>query len=77
MPDAIGLAGHPNGPRRSMSVTKLKTVGSWHTAFWQDSAGAEPRTYVRGRVITGMLTGGEPSTDAPAVAPDQREEQTR
>jgi hypothetical protein len=60
-----------------MSVTKLKTVGIWHTAYWQDSAGAEASTKVRGRVITGMLTGGDPSSDALTVTPDQRKEQTR
>jgi len=60
-----------------MSVTKLKTVGSWHTAHWQDSAGAEPRPNVRGRVITGMLTGGDPPSDALTVAPDHREEPAR
>ncbi len=38
-----------------MSVSKLKTVGSWYAAYSQDSAASE-RT-MRGRVITGMLTG--------------------
>jgi hypothetical protein len=60
-----------------MSVTKLKTVGSWQTAHWQDSAAAEIRTNVRGRVITGMLTGGDLSSDALTVAQDQREQRTR
>ncbi len=59
-----------------MSVTKLKTVGSWQ-AHWQGSAAAEIRTQVRGRVITGMLTGGDLSSDAFTVAEDQREQRTR
>jgi hypothetical protein len=58
-----------------MSVTKLKTVGSWQ-AHWQGSA-AEIRTQVRGRVITGMLTGGDLASDALTVAQDQREQRTR
>ena len=45
-----------------MSVTKLKTVGSWHA--WRENARAE-RSKARGRVITGMLTGAD---DVPAVA---------
>jgi hypothetical protein len=58
-----------------MSVTKLKTVGIWQTA-WQGAAG-DRRTNVRGRVITGMLTGGDPAPDGPAVAPDPRKRRTR
>jgi len=46
-----------------MSVTKLKTVGNWQAAYWQNNAVAEPRTHVRGRVITGMLTGGDSYAD--------------
>jgi hypothetical protein len=57
-----------------MSVTKLKTVGSWQ-AHWQGSA--EIRTQVRGRVITGMLTGGDLASDPLTVAQDQREQRTR
>jgi len=60
-----------------MSVTKLKTVGSWQTAHWQDDAVAGLRTNVRGRVITGMLTGGDAVADALAVAPDQGKEGAR
>jgi predicted secreted Zn-dependent protease len=59
-----------------MSVTKLKTVGSWWAAFWQGSA-AEIRTNVRGRVITGMLTGDDAAPDALTVAQDPHEPQTR
>jgi hypothetical protein len=77
MRDAARLVGHPNGPRRSMSVTKLKTVGSWQTAHWPSNAVGDSRTNVRGRVITGMLTGGDPSSDALAVVQDRRKEPTR
>jgi hypothetical protein len=59
-----------------MSVTKLKTVGSWQ-AHWQDSATAEIRAKIRGRVITGMLTGGDLSPDALTVAQDQRKRRPR
>jgi hypothetical protein len=69
-------AGYPNGPRRSMSVTKLKTVGNWHLAHWQDAAVESRTTSVRGRVITGMLTGGDPSPDGLAVAQDHRRSRT-
>ena len=60
-----------------MSVTKLKTVGSWQTVHWQNDAVVDLRTNVRGRVITGMLTGGDPSSDSVTVASDQRRERTR
>ncbi len=59
-----------------MSVTKLKTVGNWQ-AQWKRKVIAAPRTNVRGRVITGLLTGGDTSSEAPPVAPDQRTERTR
>ena len=59
-----------------MSVTKLKTVGNWQAAYWQNNAVAEPRTSVRGRVITGMLTGGDSYSDVLAVAQDQHKERT-
>ena len=72
-----GVAGHPNGPRRSMSVTKLKTVGSWHLMYRQDEAAAGPRTAsVRGRVITEMLTGGAPSPNVVTVAQNQHQSET-
>jgi hypothetical protein len=70
-----GLRAIPNGPRSSMSVTKLKTVGNWQAAYWQNNAIAELRTNVRGRVITGMLTGGDVHADAVAVAQDQYKDQ--
>jgi hypothetical protein len=60
-----------------MSVTKLKTVGSWHAAYGEDGVAVQLRTNVRGRVITGMLTGGDASSDALTVDPDQPEERTR
>lgn len=53
-----------------MSVTKLKTVGSWPPV---PPSGAE-RTRVRGRVITGLLTGGDAVPEAPPVAEDRRKE---
>ena len=59
-----------------MSVTKLKTVGNWQAAYRQNNAVAELRTHVRGRVITGMLTGGDSYADGLAVAQDQRRERT-
>ena len=54
-----------------MSVTKLKTVGSWQPVRWdnQDIAARPPD---RGRVITGLLTGDDALADP---APDPREEQ--
>jgi len=58
-----------------MSVTKLKTVGNWQ-AYWQNNAIAELRTNVRGRVITGMLTGDDVYADALAVAQDQHKGRT-
>jgi hypothetical protein len=59
-----------------MSITKLKTVGSWHTRRWRDSA-VEVQRGFRGRVITGMLTGGDPGPDELTVAPDPRPEPAR
>jgi hypothetical protein len=68
-----------------MSVTILKTLGSWQAVRAQDR-GTDARTPLRGRVITGLLTideRSEPSAeglqrlrhliddpDPPAVAPD-------
>jgi len=60
-----------------MSITKLKAVGSWQPAHWQDDGVAELRTNVRGRVITGMLTGGDAVAEALAVARDQGKEGAR
>jgi hypothetical protein len=72
-----------------MSVTKLKTVGHWQSVHGLNNAVAgpgttpagspanEPRAHVRGRVITGMLTGGDAFTDARSIAPDHREEGRR
>jgi hypothetical protein len=56
-----------------MSVTKLKTVGSWPPALWQNSS-AEPRTSIRGRVITGLLTGDDALSEPPPVAEGLRKE---
>jgi hypothetical protein len=58
-----------------MSVTKLKTVGSWQPVLWE-SHDIGARSKARGRVITGLLTGGDASADPP-VAQDQRKERTR
>ena len=59
-----------------MSVTKLKTVGSWQPVLW-DSHDIGARSKARGRVITGLLTGGDASSDTPPVAQDRRKEQAR
>jgi hypothetical protein len=66
MRDAVGVAGHPNGPWRSMSITKLKTIGSWQPPHRRD-AGVEGPSF-RGRIITGMLTGGDGPPDERAAA---------
>ena len=42
-----------------MTITKLKTIGSWQTVGWLD--GGKARGQHRGRVITGLLTGDSPS----------------
>jgi hypothetical protein len=39
-----------------MSVTKLKTVGNWQGSGWQ--VPVDHPSPIRGRVITGMLSGG-------------------
>lgn len=52
-----------------MTITKLKTVGSWRTARWLDGDTSESRRLEpehRGRVITGLLT--RDGDDDPAVA---------
>jgi hypothetical protein len=54
-----------------MSVTKLKTVGSWPPA---PPNGSTERTRVRGRVITGLLTGGDALPETPPVAEDRCKE---
>jgi len=59
-----------------MSITKLKTVGSWHMRRWRDSA-AEVQRGFRGRVITGMLTGGDPGSEELAVTQDPRAKPAR
>ena len=52
-----------------MSITKLKTLGSWPPRRWRDGAVEEGPTRFRGRVIIGMLTGGDPDADD-AAAPE-------
>jgi len=54
-----------------MSVTKLKTVGSWPPA---PPNGSAERTRIRGRVITGLLTGGDALPETPPVTDDRRKE---
>ena len=49
-----------------MSITKLKTVGSWYAAP-QDRAAVRGTEDIRGRVITGMLTGDEPTSDERSI----------
>ena len=51
-----------------MSITKLKkTLGSWEPPRWRDGALGEEPTRFRGRIITGMLTGGDPDADDEAA----------
>jgi hypothetical protein len=58
-----------------MSITKLKTLGTWEPPRWRDVAAGEEPTRFRGRVITGMLTGGDPdagdAADEPGAARDR------
>jgi hypothetical protein len=60
-----------------MSVTELQTGENWWRVRWQSDAIAGSRTKFRGRVITGMLTGGDAHTDIRSVALDQGKERTR
>jgi hypothetical protein len=46
-----------------MSITKLKTIVGWEPPRWGDVEGVEEPTRFRGRIITGMLTGGDPDAD--------------
>jgi hypothetical protein len=57
-----------------MSVTKLKTVGSWQPVRW-DNQDLEARPPARGRVITGLLTGDEELADAAARDPGEEQAQ--
>lgn len=50
-----------------MSITKLKTLGSWEPPRWREGAVGEGPTRFRGRIITGMLTGGDPDADDAAA----------
>lgn len=50
-----------------MSIMKLKTLGSWEPPRWRDGAVEEGPTKFRGRIITGMLTGGDPDADDTAA----------
>ena len=59
-----------------MSVTKLRTEGTWQMLPRPHGAVTERRLNLRGRVITGMLTGGGAFPDAVAVAQEPREERT-
>lgn len=54
-----------------MTVTKLKTVGSWPPAPRNGSA---EQARIRGRVITGLLTGDDALPEPPPVAEDRRKE---
>jgi hypothetical protein len=56
-----------------MSITKLKTVGDWQPVRWQDVATVAGRGSIRGRVITGMLTGGDAASDELASAQERVE----
>jgi hypothetical protein len=54
-----------------MSITKLKTVGDWQPPRRRDGAPVEGTARIRGRIITGMLTGGDPGSEDPVAAHDQ------
>ena len=59
-----------------MSITKLKTLGHWDPPRWRDGSVEEGPTRFRGRIITGMLTGGDPdagdaATPEPGTARDR------
>ena len=56
-----------------MSITKLKTVGDWQPVRWQDVATVAGKGSFRGRVITGMLTGGDLDSDGRADAQERAE----
>jgi hypothetical protein len=60
-----------------MSITKLKTVGNWQPPRWRDGVPVEGKGSIRGRIITGMLTGGDPGSEALADEHDQGAEQVR
>jgi hypothetical protein len=70
---------NPTALRRSMSITKLKTVGEWQppSPRWRDGAPVEVQGSIRGRVITGMLTGGDPISDRLPVTKVQRARRPR
>jgi hypothetical protein len=59
-----------------MSITKLKTLGSWQPTRW-DGVPVEGQANIRGRIITGILTGADPDPDELAAAQDLRAERTR
>jgi len=58
-----------------MSITKLKTVGDWQPPRRRAGAPVEGAPSIRGRIITGMLTGGDPGPEDLAAADDPRAEQ--
>jgi len=60
-----------------MSITKLKTLGNWQPVRWEDSAAGEGQGEIRGRVITGLLTGDESPSEKSTVDPDQCAGRTR
>jgi hypothetical protein len=53
-----------------MSITKLKTIGSWQPPRGRAGAVGEGPLELRGRVITGMLTGADPAAGEPAAGQD-------
>jgi hypothetical protein len=59
-----------------MSVTKLKTVGGWPPAL-SNHGSVESRTRIRGRVITGLLTGDDAHPEPPPVDEARRKERLR
>ena len=51
-----------------MSITKLKTIGSWQPPRGRAGALVEGPEGLRGRVITGMLTGDDPPASERRIA---------
>ena len=63
-----------------MSITKLKPVGSWPPRAKLravERAVEDEPSRIRGRIITGLLTGDDPDADEHTVAPDQHAPELR
>jgi hypothetical protein len=68
----LGPSEGPQEVYRSMSITKLKTIGSWQPPRGRviAAAMADGPEGLRGRVITGMLTGADPPPSGRTVTHD-------